>query len=222
MSKDASGGHLLRTAKGELRATSVLVATNGYSSEDLPQWLGGRFLPVQSSIFVTRPINDNELKAQGWTTRQMCYDSRHLLHYFRLLPDNRMLFGLRGGSRTTPKHETETHAQARRDFERMFPALSYIEAEYAWSGLVCMARDLTPFAGPVPGLDGVWAALCYHGNGVAMASYTGAMVAGQILGRANKTPSVMSRRLRRFELGRQRRALLPLASAWYKIQDRLG
>ena len=53
-------------------------------------------LPVQSSVIVTRPITDQEQTAQGWTSAQMAYDSRFLLHYFRMMPNNRFLFGMRG------------------------------------------------------------------------------------------------------------------------------
>ncbi|SDX04038.1 Glycine/D-amino acid oxidase [Ruegeria halocynthiae] len=220
IAQSGDGQHLLKTAHGELRAKNLIVATNGYSSENLPAWLGGRYMPVQSGIIATRPMTDNELKAQGFTSRQMCYDSRNLLHYFRLLPDNRMLFGLRAASRTTEHSEAETKARARADFDRMFPAWQHVETAHYWSGLVCLSRNLTPFAGPIPGMDRAWAALCYHGNGVAMGSYTGAMIAGQILNQGPQTPHVMTGPMRRFELGRWRRAMLPLIYAWYGLQDR--
>lgn len=220
ISRADDGCHLLKTANGILRAKNLIVATNGYSSETLPAWLGGRYMPVQSGIIATRPMCDNELKAQGFTSRQMCYDSRHLLHYFRLLPDNRMLFGLRAASRTTEHSEAETKARARADFERMFPAWQHVETEHYWSGLVCVSRNRTPYAGPIPGLDRAWAALCYHGNGVAMGSYSGAMMAAQILNSGLKTPHVMKLPMRKFELGRWRRASLPLIYAWYGLMDR--
>ena len=75
-------GWCVRTPKGEIRAKSVILATNGYSSEDVPDWLRARYLPVQSSIFVTRPITTEAQARQGWTSDQMCYDTRILLHYF--------------------------------------------------------------------------------------------------------------------------------------------
>jgi len=68
----ADGGHVLHTARGRLRAERLIVATNGYSAENLPPWMAGRYLPTQSSVIVTRPMTECELAAQGWTTRQMC------------------------------------------------------------------------------------------------------------------------------------------------------
>lgn len=90
-------GWSLRVNGHQIRADHVIIATNGYSSEDLPQWLGGRYLPSQSNVIVTRPLDEGELSAAGWTTDQMAYDTRNLLHYFRLMPDRRFLFGMRGG-----------------------------------------------------------------------------------------------------------------------------
>ncbi|MGX9351121.1 NAD(P)/FAD-dependent oxidoreductase [Shimia sp. W99] len=214
-----TGAHRLSTEIGEVTARNLIVATNGYSSENLPPWLAGRVLPVQSSIIVTRPMTDDELKAQGWTTRQMTYDSRHLLHYFRLLPDNRMLFGLRAAYRATPAMHADTERRARTDFDRFFPAWRHVETEHFWSGLVALSRSLTPFAGPIPGMNNAWGAMCYHGNGVAMGSYAGQLLAAQITGTGPATPGLMRQPLRRFELGSWRRLALPAAYGWYALQD---
>jgi glycine/D-amino acid oxidase-like deaminating enzyme len=220
--QSADGRHLLRTATGQIRAKNLIIATNGYSSETLPTWIAGRYLPLPSAIMVTRPVTGAERAAQGWTSRQMCYDSRNMLHYFRLLPDNRMLFGLRSATRVTPETDATAQTRARSDFDRLFPAWRHVESDYYWSGLICVARNLTPFAGPVPGIDRTWAALCYHGNGVAMGSYSGALIAAQILHRGPATPAVMTRPLRSFELGRMRRSVMPLVYAWYEFRDRIG
>lgn len=219
------GRHVLSLPAGRVLARTLIVATNGYSSEDIPGWLNGRYLPSQSNVLVTRPLSDDELSAQGWTTRQMCFDTRNLLHYFRLMPNNRMLFGMRGSLRTTQRSLLSAAAATRQDFERIFPAWRHVETPYSWSGLVCLSRSLTPFAGPVPGLDNAYAALAYHGNGVAMGSYAGRLLAGQILGEdgdgRHATPDIMLRPMRRFELGPLRRLSLPLAYTWYGLRDRL-
>lgn len=213
------GRHLLGTPGGQITAKTLVVATNGYSSDTVPRWLAGRYLPAQSNIIVTRPLSDGELADQGWTTRQMCFDTRHLLHYFRLMPDNRMLFGMRGSWRTTRSSLDRAARAARRDFDRTFPAWRHVDTDHGWSGLVCLSRNLTPFAGPVPGLENAYAALAYHGNGVSMGSYAGRLIADQILGTGRDTPALMRRPMRRFELGPLRRLSLPLAYAWYTVKD---
>ncbi len=200
----------LRSGGRTIRTEQVIIATNGYSSEHLPRWLSGRYMPTQSAVAVTRPMSDNEIGAQGWTTRQMCYDSRNMLHYFRLMPDNRMLFGLRGGLLASPAAETRARARLRQDFDRIFPAWAHVEFTHYWSGMVCIARDMMPYVGPVPGQPGLLTALCYHGNGVGMASYSGALVAEIAMGDVTRRhPAAMQRPLRRFPFGAARRVVMP-------------
>ncbi|MEP5731432.1 MAG: FAD-dependent oxidoreductase [Sulfitobacter sp.] len=212
----------IKTAGGAVSADRVIVATNGYSSEDLPAWLAGRYMPTQSSIIVTRPLSQTELDAQGWTSKQASYDTRHLLHYFRLMPDNRMLFGVRGGLLASTRSETRATQRARTDFEAMFPAWKDVETPHAWSGMVCIARNQMPFVGGVPGHPGMFTSLCYHGNGVAMASYCGALLADVVQGKNpdHIYPKAIQRPLARFELGPLRRLLMPLAYARFALQDR--
>ena len=138
-------GYRFRTTGGSVAAPRFVIATNGYSSDNLPDWMAGRYLPTQSAILVTRPITHDEQLEQGWTSTQMCYDTRNLLHYFRLMPDGRMLFGMRGGLSHTPQTEADIRKQIRADFEAMFPAWRHVETPHYWSGLVCLTRDLLPY-----------------------------------------------------------------------------
>lgn len=215
------GNHILRTPQATLRARKVIFATNGYSSENLPTQLKSRYLPVQSNILVTRPLTQDELAEQGWTSRQMCYDTRNLLHYFRLLPDNRMLFGMRGATSASPQAFAEAETATRQHFETMFPAWAHIGTPYFWSGLISGARNFVPFAGALPDLPNAYAAMCYHGNGVAMGSYCGTLVAEKLLGQAHETtaPDFLEQPLAAFPFGRYRRHILPLLYRWYSFQD---
>jgi glycine/D-amino acid oxidase-like deaminating enzyme len=195
---------------GSVRAERVLIATNGYSSEDLPDWLRARYLPVQSSVIVTSPLNEAEQARAGWTSAQMAYDSRSLLHYFRLMPNGRFLFGMRGGLRATKRSEAQIARQIRQDFSALFPAWANVEITHEWAGLVCLTGRLTPFVGPVPEAPGLFAALGYHGNGVAMGSYAGALIASQMadLTAPGPAPGFLASPPKRFPLGRHRRNLL--------------
>ncbi|MFP7672034.1 NAD(P)/FAD-dependent oxidoreductase [Marivita sp. S0852] len=210
------------TPSGTVHADKVILATNGYSSEDLPDWLRARYLPVQSSIIVTRPLSEQDQARQGWTSLQMCYDTRILLHYFRLMPDGRFLFGMRGGLRATPRSETALASKIRAHFHHMFPAWRDVKITHHWSGLLCLMRSLTPFCGAVPDHPGLYAAMGYHGNGVAMGSYLGACVADHVLGRVPQGPfpAFLRQPPKRFPLGSLRRALLAPAYAAAAVKDR--
>lgn len=214
----------VETPAGRILADRLIIASNGYSSDNLPDWLRGRYLPVVSHIMVTRPLTEAEKQAQGWTTRRIAYDSRNLLHYFRLLPDNRVLFGMRGTSNITPGSVQQMRRQIRRDFEAMFPALAKAETEFHWSGLVCLTRGLTPYAGPIGDWKRAWTGFGYHGGGVAMATYTGRLLAGLAAGTpcSSPLPQLMQAQPAAFPFPAFRRRGLPLAYALYGLRDLLS
>ncbi|WP_137702796.1 NAD(P)/FAD-dependent oxidoreductase [Marimonas lutisalis] len=217
-------GWRVSTPRGHVDCSQVIIATNGYSSEDVPDWMAGRYMPAQSSVIVTRPMSDSELAAQGWTSHQMAYDTRRLLHYFHLMPENRFLFGMRGGLRASPGAEAGISRAIRRDFDAMFPAWRGVETTHYWSGMVCLAPKLAPFCGEVPDMPGVFAGYAYHGNGVAMASYCGALLADLVQGRSpdRPYPEIMKKPPGRFPLGRFRRAIMFAAYAGFWLRDRFS
>ena len=219
--RSEGSGFRLTAGQGSLDAGRLIIATNGYSSENVPPWLRGRYLPMQSNILVTRPLTDDERAAQGWTSRQMCYDTRRHLHYFRLMPDDRLLFGVRGAPSATRAAWARTRARARADFERIFPAWAGVETPHFWQGLICVAPKLAPYVGPA-GTAGAFAALAYHGNGLAMGSHAGRLVADLALGRAAAVPRVLAAPPGRFPLGRHRRWLLRGVWHLHRAQDALG
>lgn len=216
-------GFRLTTPRGTVTARRIILATNGYSAEDLPDWMRARTLPLQSNILMTRPLTEDERATQGWTSSLMAYDSRSLLHYFRLLPDGRFLFGMRGGTRAGAARDAAMQTRTRADFDTMFPEWRDVETPQFWSGLVNLARGRTPFIGPIPDLPGAFTAMAYHGNGVAMASYSGALVADLVQGKTpdRPFPTVMQTPLGRFPLGRFRRVLLGAGSRVLALADAL-
>lgn len=219
--KQRDGRWHLTTPQGQVTAKKLVIATNGYSSESTPPWLAGRFLPAQSSVIVTRPISPEEQAAQGWTSRQMSYDSRNLLHYFRLMPDNRFLFGMRGGLSTSKRTSDQIKLRIRQHFENLFPAWAHIETPYYWSGFVCYSLGQTPFAGRVPSVENLYAGFAYHGNGIAMGSYAGALIAQDILQDSTLMhPEIMRDTPGRFPFGRFRRLAMYPGYLYYGLKDR--
>src|SRR6056297_1530918 len=214
---DQGQGFTLQTDGAQISAKRLIVATNGYSSDDLPGWMRARYLPAQSNVLVTRPLTEDEIAAQGWSSDQMAYDERFFLHYFRLMPNRRFLFGMRGGLFSSAAADAGMLRTIRSHFDRMFPAWAHVDTPYSWNGLLSLSRDMTPFAGPIPEMPGAFAALSYQGNGVAMASHAGAILADLAEDRQPRVawPEIMRKPPQRFPLGRFRRAWLwpPYAAA---------
>ncbi|MEC7762402.1 MAG: FAD-binding oxidoreductase [Pseudomonadota bacterium] len=209
--------HRLTTPHGTLTAKTVIIATNGYTPEVLGP-LRAPVLPVQSNVLVTRPLTPDERAAQGWTSDLMAYDTRTLLHYFRLMPDGRFLFGMRGGIRADARAEAATTRRLLTHFHAMFPAWRHVEVPHSWTGFVAFSRDLVPHVAPVAGDASLIAAMAYHGNGVAMGTWSGHAAARLILG-DDIRPEVMRGPLGTFPLAPLRRNILRLSYPLASIGD---
>ncbi len=219
--EETAAGHVLTTPGGRLTARRVVVATNGYTPEDVSPRHAGRIMPALSSVLVTRPLSDDERRAQGWTSDLMAYDSRNLLHYFRLLPNGRFLFGGRGGTDASDAGGEAYRAVLTRAFHDLFPAWRGVEITHYWRGFVCLAFDRVPYVGALDAAKTVWTALAYHGNGVAMGSWSGRAVARLMTGKAppSEIPAVLTRRLARFPLPAFRPLYLKGAYVWFGWKD---
>ncbi len=216
-----AGVHVLSTPRGELRARQVVIATNGYTAENTSSALAGRLLPVLSNILVTRVLTRDEQLAQGWTTTDPVCDSRKLLHYVRLLPDGRFLFGGRGGWDASPLAKQRMRSQMEVDFRQMFPAWSQVEFTHFWNGFVCLSSDLVAHISNPGGDSSVWSALAWQGSGIAAGTAAGKLVAQLVTGNAGAKdiPLVMRGEPPRFPLPRLRTTYLRAAYGIYRFQD---
>ena len=159
-------------------------------------------MPALSSVIVTRPLTEDERRAQGWTSDLLAYDSRKLLHYFRVLPNGRFLFGGRGGTDASDQGDAAYRPLLTQAFNALFPAWAKVEITHYWRGFVCLSNDLVPYVGALDEKKTVWTALAFHGNGVAMGSWCGRAVARLATKRTarEELSPVLTRRLSRFPL----------------------
>jgi glycine/D-amino acid oxidase-like deaminating enzyme len=216
--------HQLHTPAGSLRARSIVVATNGYTEDQLHPGLGDRVLPALSNIITTRPLTLDELEAQGWRTETPVWDTRHLLFYFRLLKDQRFLFGSRGGTSGSAAERDRRLAEMRQRLGQMFPAWKDVEITHFWNGLVALAADLTPHIGRLTDDPTVFYGLAYHGNGVATGTWSGRTIAQLIVGKTDEASlcPVVTQPLKRFPLPALRLWYLRSAYAAYQLKDALS
>jgi glycine/D-amino acid oxidase-like deaminating enzyme len=219
--EESMGQHVLHTRSGSLRANQVIIATNGYSPENLIPWVRGRLLPALSSVIVTAPLTEAERQAQGWTSTLLAYDSRNLLHYFRLLPNGRFLFGGRGGTDGSTAGGEDFRKNLVASFHELFPAWRAVDITHYWRGYVCLTADRVPYVGALDERQSVWTAIAYHGNGVAMGSWSGRAVARLMTGKAarDSLSAVITRRLAKFPLPAFRPLYLKGAYVWFGWQD---
>ena len=91
MRRQADGRTVVETSRGALIAREVIVGTNGYTGGLTPS-LRRRIMAISSFIVVTDPLPP-ELAAEISPRGRTFFDTKNFLYYWRLTPDNRMLFG---------------------------------------------------------------------------------------------------------------------------------
>jgi glycine/D-amino acid oxidase-like deaminating enzyme len=210
----ANGGFTVKTDRGAIQAKEVFVATNGYTSHITPN-LQRRIIPIGSYIIATEPLQP-EVAQKLIPNRRMIFDTKNFLYYFRLSPDNRMVFGGRAAF-FPASHDTVRQSAdiLRDDMVKVFPELSNLKVDYAWGGTLGFTFDIYPHAGQ---MDGLWYAMGYAGHGVAMATYLGQQMADRILGKDGHNPfETMTFPTIPFYNGNP--WFLPFAAIWYRFLD---
>ena len=206
----------LITSKGSLNARDVLLASGAYTT-DIARTLRRKVIPIGSYIIATEVLSD-ALASELSPKNRMIYDSKHFLHYYRLTPDNRMLFG--GRAAFFPENEASVRKSAeilRRDMIEVYPQLRDTKVEFVWGGTLDFAFDVMPHTGRT---DGMYYSVGYAGHGVAIGTYLGTKLAGVICGEPSDIPfGDIPFRTPPPGLRSGHTWALPLAGAYYKLLD---
>lgn len=137
-------GHVLTSLHHKIHAKSVVIATNAYTSRRLFPIIQDRFFPVVSSIIVTEPLNQAQLTSLGMKSGLMVMDTRALKYYYRLLPNNRLLFGGRGAiAGKNANHEKYAH-HLLKALKSTFSCLNDVKISEFHSGWVAISLDDYP------------------------------------------------------------------------------
>lgn len=213
------GKHLLQTPQGKVHANKVVIATNGYSTERLHPSLNAKLLPVLSSIIVTEPLSKEQQETAGFTTNNIITDTRKLLNFYRLLPDNRIMLGSRGAIQENPRSEQRIAQMLHANLVRKFPTLQNIAIDYNWSGWVALTIDSMPRVHSPKEWPGVYYAIGYNGSGTSAAVYAGRLLANGI-GAGKTLPNILDQPLKRMPMPAFRRLGQRLAFLSYQLKDR--
>ena len=183
--RTAGDGWELVTPRGRVRAGKVLLATGAYTTDAFP-WFRRRIVPVGSFRIATRPLTEAEIAATVPGDRTYV-TSLNVGNYFRLAPDNRLIWG--GRARFSARCDQSSDARSgeilKASLRAIFPQLGDVAVDYCWGGLVDMTRDRFPRAGEA---DGVHFAMGYSGHGAQIATHMGEIIADLMTGRANRNP----------------------------------
>ena len=195
-------------------------------------------------MLVTEPLTPAHRDAIGWRRRQGLSDGANQFHYYRLTPDDRILWGgydavYRYGGRVHPRHDERdaTFARLSQHFFTTFPQLEGVRFTHRWGGAIDTCSRFAVFFGTAFG-GRVAYATGYTGLGVG-ASRWGARVALDLLD-ARRSEAVRLEFVRRkpmpfppeplrWAVIQATRAGLAAADrrggrrgAWLRLLDRLG
>lgn len=214
------GRYRVETPRGTVSARKVALATNGYTPEHLHRALAGTILPVLSHIIVTRPLTTVELASCGFLTRSPLVDTRQINHYYRLLPDNRIMLGSRGTTGDSARAHAKQRHYLLQSLKKKFPSLSEITVDYDWSGWVCLTADWIPHIHTAAADPDFHYAVGYGGGGVAFAVRAGRLLAANIAGKPMPVsiPSTTTP-LPRFPFAMFRRLGQRAVIAWLELTD---
>ena len=162
--------HEVTTPKGSLRAAKVLLATGSTTGAPFG-WFQRRIVPVGSFIIVTEPLSQAVVD-EILPTRRMASGSKIFGQYFRITPDNRLLWGGRARfAISNADSDLKSGRILERDMVSILPQLRGTPIDYCWGGLVDMTADRLTRAGE---RDGLFYSMGYSGHGTQMSTYMGA------------------------------------------------
>jgi glycine/D-amino acid oxidase-like deaminating enzyme len=173
------------TARGTVRARTVIRATEGYTAR-LP---GARraLVPLNSSMIATEPLGEAVWEQLGWEGAETLLHDAHLYTYLQRTADGRIAIGGRGvpyrfgSSSATGAVDRRTVRELHERLAQLFPAVRDAGVAGAWAGVLGVARDWTPSVGLDPATGLGWAG-GYVGEGVAAANLAGRTLRDLVLG----------------------------------------
>lgn len=217
ISRAPGAGWEVRTDSGAaVRAATVVVAGNGYL-RDLQPAVEARVMPINNFVVTTEPLG-REAAEKLIRDRLAVSDSRFVVYYFRITPDDRLLFG--GGETYSYEFPRDIAGMVRGHLLRVFPQLRDTRIEHAWGGTLAITTSRLPYVREIE--PGLFNASGFSGQGIVIAPFAGKALA-EAIGGNRRVLNVLERfPVRRFPGGKLLRwPVLVAAMSWYALRDHL-
>jgi len=173
-------GPVVRTANGAVTAKKVVLATNAFPS--LLRRNALMTVPVYDYSLVTEPLTAAQMDSIGWKGREGIADMGNQFHYYRLTPDNRILFGgydaiYHAGGRIKESYEdrSESYEKLAGHFFTTFPQLEGLKFTHRWGGVIDSCSRFCAFFGVARGGDVAYAT-GFTGLGVGASRFAAAVM----------------------------------------------
>lgn len=205
---------VVHTGKGKVRAQHAVMCGAVYM-DGVDRRLENAVFSVQSYMMSTAPVAQDVLK-QTINTRHAIYDTRFCSDYYRILPDNRILWGGRVGLWAHPK---DIAAVMMKDMFRIYPQLEgHVTAEDAWSCMMCYAPHKMPQIGQLE--PGYWYNTAFGGHGLCPTTAGGELIAAAIA-EGGETYKAFAPFSLSYAGGKMGRYVAQMVYLWWRARDYL-
>lgn len=206
----------VRTAGGEVTATHVILAANGYL-DALEPAIAARVLPINNYILATEPLGERALEVLAEDIA--AHDTKFVVNYWRLSDDKRLIFG--GGETVSYRFPRDIAAKVRKPMLQVYPQLAGVRITHAWGGTLAITMNRMPcFRRPAPN---ALSASGFSGHGVALATLSGKLMAEAVTATSDGFDTMAALPMRPFPGGALLRwPLLVAGMSWYALRDTLG
>jgi gamma-glutamylputrescine oxidase len=158
------------TGSGTVTARDVIYCVSSLD-RSLHRATAPAVLPVATYVAVTEPLQQDVIR-----TRASISDTRRAGDYYRLVSDDRILWGGRITTRLSePSHLAE---RMKGDMTSLYPSLHKARIDYAWAGLMGYALHKMPLIGTDG--QGQWFATAFGGHGLNTTAMAGELLATAI------------------------------------------
>jgi glycine/D-amino acid oxidase-like deaminating enzyme len=214
--KGENGRFRIVTARREVSAEQVIVASNAYTGAFAPKLRRG-IIPVTTHMIATEELPEG-LAGSLIPRNRAVAETRRVVNHYRMSPDGRRL--LFGGRARFTKIDDRTSGRILRDLMiARFPQLARTKISHSWSGRVAMTLDYLPHIGTETGIH---YALGCNGSGITMMTYLGYVVARSVLeGGAVMRSAYGAEKLPTHPLYTGNPWFLPVVGSWYQFRDAL-
>ncbi|MBV9522944.1 MAG: FAD-binding oxidoreductase, partial [Alphaproteobacteria bacterium] len=172
----SAAGWTVTCGTGSVVAGTVLICTNAYSSALWPG-LHRALVPVRAYQLVTAPLGEN-VRNTILPGGQALSDTKRVMVGMRRYADGRLQLG--GGGVTTGPDRAPFFPRVEKRLRRLFPQVTELTWESAWSGWMAMTPDRYPRLHELA--PGLLAGFGYNGRGVAMGTIMGRELAKRAAG----------------------------------------
>jgi sarcosine oxidase len=206
---------IAKTAQGSVRASKVVLATNGYT-DNLWSGLKESVVPV-ISIQMATEIVPEEIRGSMLKNGETFADSRRTIYYGRFDAAGRFLLGSLGQSDSFK--DGPQYQRVAREAVALFPQLEGIKWTHRWGGRIAVTRDFMPHLHSPA--EGVLAGLGYNGRGVAMSGVVGRAMAAHMLGAREDELALPVTEISGYPFHRFHGIGVRAAMHWYNLRDNM-